>query len=240
MINKIIPNSIKVIIRQIQRERIDKKTGVKSQFAKQENLTLKKSFSEIISVSQPIHYNPLSGNKVENIKIAIKKIEPIVIQPNQVFSFWELVKKPSKKDGYKSGRNIIGDKLQEDIGGGLCQVSGILYHLALLSGMEIIERHNHTIDLYKEDERYTPIGTDATVVFGYKDIRFKNTSNQSISFSFDVNESKFSATLLAEKKLPEYKLRFVREEFKDYRTVKTYRINSDNEESYINLSRYKL
>ena len=106
--------------------------------------------------------------------------------------------------------------------------------------MEIIERHNHTIDLYKEDERYTPIGTDATVVFGYKDIRFKNTSNIPLAFSFEVDKSSFSAKLLAEKKLPEYKLRFVREEFNDYRTVKTYRINSDNEESYINLSRYKL
>ena len=151
-----------------------------------------------------------------------------------------MVKKPSKRDRYNFGRNIIGNKLQEDIGGGLCQVSGIIYHLALLSGMEIIERHNHTIDLYKEDERYTQIGTDATVVFGYKDIRFRNSAKSPISFSFDVNESEFSATILAEQQLPEYKLRFVREEFQDYRTVKTYRINSNNEESYINLSRYKL
>jgi len=240
MIINIIPNSIKVIIRQFQRERNDKKTGLKSQFANQENTSLKKTLTNLISVTQPIRFNPLSLNKVENIKIAIKKIEPIIIQPNQVFSFWELVKQPSKKEGYKTGRNIIGNKLMEDIGGGLCQVSGIIYHLALLSGLEIIERHNHTIDLYKEDERYTPIGTDATVVFGYKDIRFRNSTNSPLSFSFDVNESQFSAAILAEQQLPEYKLRFVREEFQDYRTVKTYRINSDNEESYINLSRYKL
>ena len=240
MVSRVIPNSIKVVIRQLQRRRSDKKSGIQSQFAKLENPSLKKSFSSIISVTQPIHFNPLSSNKVENIKIAIKKIEPIVIQPNQIFSFWELVKKPSKKDGYKSGRNIIGDKLQEDIGGGLCQVSGIIYHLALLSGMEIVERHNHTIDLYKEEERYTPIGTDATVVFGYKDVRFKNSTSSALSFSFEVGESQFSSILLADKKLPVFRLRFIREEFSDYRTVKTYRINSNNEESYINLSRYKL
>ena len=59
MINSIIPNSIKVIIRQFQRERKDKKIGIKSQFAKNQNTELKKSFAKIISVTQPIHYNPL-------------------------------------------------------------------------------------------------------------------------------------------------------------------------------------
>jgi len=72
MINNIIKSSIKVIIRQFQREKNDKKTGLKFKFAKHENTSLQKSFAKLISVDQTIHYNPLSANKIENIKIAIK------------------------------------------------------------------------------------------------------------------------------------------------------------------------
>ena len=249
MISRYIPYGVKLFIRQNQRRLRDKKTGAAKMFAKVKDNKLTAEFVKIVAIKQPIHYNPLAANKVENIKIAQKKIENILIHPNQIFSFWELVKKPSKKDGYKSGRNIIGDSLQEDIGGGLCQISGIIYHLALVGGLEIIERHNHTIDLYTEENRYTPIGTDATVVYGFKDIRFKNSTNVVLSFQFDINPNQFTATLLAKNKISLYTLRYERVDTEGIRDVKTFRSlrnnDSDNEynfasEEFVNLSRYKL
>jgi vancomycin resistance protein VanW len=177
---------------------------------------------------------------VFNIELAMKEIQQIVIQPNQIFSFWHIVGNPTKEKGYKTGRNIIGDRLKEDIGGGLCQVSGMIYHLALIAGMEIVERHNHTLDLYKEDGRYTPLGADATVVFGYKDIRFKNTSTAPIYFNFNVSETNFIGTIFSPENIPTYELNFERKEFEVYRTIETYRYNDNTAPVLINKSKYLL
>jgi vancomycin resistance protein VanW len=193
-----------------------------------------------LTLSQPIFYNPLSQNKIDNINIASKCIEPIIIKPNEMFSFWKLVGKPTPFRGFKTGRNILGDSLQEDIGGGLCQISGIIYHLALIAGLEIEERFCHTIDLYTEDNRYTPIGTDGTVVYGYKDIRFINNSKHNLQFKFKTEEDKFTAHLISDGQLFENKLEFNRQEHKGYRTVDTYRINSENKKQFINQSKYLL
>lgn len=236
MIRKLIPSGIKRKIRLIQRNYKDRKTGLKSEFAvKHENPPATKQL--ILSNEQPIFYNPLAANKVHNIELAITEIQKVIIEPNQVFSFWHILGEPTAAKGYKTGRNIIGDRLTEDIGGGLCQVSGMIYHLALMGGMEILERFNHTLDLYEEDKRYTPLGADATVVFGYKDLRFRNKSGTRIQLKFTVSQTSFIGSIYASTALPHYEIRFEREEFNTYRTIKTYRTRH-NEEEFINLSRY--
>lgn len=230
MIRKLIPSTIKKRIRLYQRSRNDNKLEYTNQFAsivKTDKTDLK---IEVCTLDQPIFFNPLSANKVENIRIAVNLIEKVIIHPGQIFSFWKLIGEPTEKSGYKTGRNIIGDRLQDDIGGGLCQVSGILYHLALLSGLEIIERHCHTLDLYEEDKRYTPLGADATVVYGYKDIRFRNNTAHPIKFIFDVTETKFTASLISDTKWDISEIEFIREDFKGYRTIKTVRINNSQRE----------
>lgn len=235
---RLIPYSVKVLIKQYLRNRADHKAGLSRLFAREGRI--KTNHSAQISLTQPIHVNPLSSNKVHNIKLAIQKIQPVVVNPGEVFSFWQCLGKPTASKGFLSGRNIIGNSLSEDIGGGLCQISGILYHLALLSGLEILERHNHTIDLYQEHERYTPIGTDATVVFAYKDFRFKNSLQQAVSFIFEVNETSFSASICSENQIFRHQLRFEREDDNNLRKVKTFRTDSSGKESCIHLSVYKL
>jgi vancomycin resistance protein VanW len=122
-------------------------------------------------LNQPIKKTSRSDNKIHNIQLAIKSLNGTYLAPQQAFSFWQLVGPATAKRGYKSGRNLIDGILKEDYGGGLCQLAGIIYHTALLAGIEILERHNHSIDIYEEHERYTPLGADATVVFGYKDLK---------------------------------------------------------------------
>jgi len=186
MIKKYIPKKAKLRLKVFLRKWKDNFNGTAKRFAV-EKRTIPHTYT--LEFEQPIHYNPLAQNKIENIKLAAAQIEPIIINQNDIFSFWELVGNPTKESGYKTGRNIIGDHLQEDIGGGLCQISGIIYHLALSAGLKIDERFCHTIDLYEEDKRYTPIGTDATVVYGYKDVRFVNNKKQSFKFSFETHQA---------------------------------------------------
>ncbi len=42
----------------------------------------------------------LQINKVKNLQIALEKINGILIQPGEIFSFWELVREPTAQKGY--------------------------------------------------------------------------------------------------------------------------------------------
>ncbi len=83
-------------------------------------------------------------------------------------------------------RNLVNGKIQFTYGGGICQVAGILYHLALMAGLDILERHSHSLDIYTEVERFTPLGADATVVYGYKDLRIRNNTGHPICFEIYI------------------------------------------------------
>ncbi len=148
-----------------------------------------------VSLTQTIMPGPFFDNKVHNFQVAIESIHKIIVYPGQVFSFWKTVKRPTEHNGYKKGRNIVAGMVAEEYGGGLCQVSSILYHLALLAGLEVVERHNHSVDIYEEHERFTPIGADATVVYGYKDLRIRNNHHEPLRFSLDINGGKLCCSL---------------------------------------------
>jgi vancomycin resistance protein VanW len=133
-----------------------------------------------------------------------------VLEPNAIFSFWHLVGNPSEKNGYKKGRNILNGKLSEAIGGGLCQLSGILHHVALFAGLQILERHAHTLDLYKDEERFTPLGTDATIVYGYKDLRFRQTLPFPIFFQFQIKNDALICELWAKERIFVQEIEFIK------------------------------
>jgi vancomycin resistance protein YoaR len=57
------------------------------------------------------------------------------------------------------------------IGGGICQLTNALSRVAHRSGMEIVERHSHTVHppgFFIDDQ------TDATVFWNYVDFRFRS------------------------------------------------------------------
>lgn len=177
-------------------------------FAKKSSLEL--SFKNWISTRQEIKNGLFFENKIHNITIASHKIGNIIIQPNQYFSFWKIVGEPNEKNNFKKGRNIVNEKISEEIGGGLCQLSSIIYFTALKTNLEITERYNHSLDIYKEEERFTPLGADATVVYGYKDLRIKNTYSFPIQFSFTFEENYIYCHLLSTEKIDENQIDFIR------------------------------
>jgi vancomycin resistance protein VanW len=133
-------------------------------------------------VSQPILRSEGVEAKLHNIRLALETMNSVVLPSGGIFSFWRLVGRPSAQRGFRAGRSLLGGRLTLDCGGGLCQLSGIIYHTALLAGLRILERHSHSVDLYKDEARYTPLGADATVAFGFKDLRFENTLSAPVSF----------------------------------------------------------
>lgn len=117
----------------------------------------------------------LVHSKVENMKKAATAIDGLVLRPGEIFSFWNHIGRPSAKAGFLSGPTFESGAIRSSVGGGLCQISGLLFNLALEAGLEILERHSHTLDAYGEN-RYLPLGRDATVAWLSKDLAFRNST----------------------------------------------------------------
>ncbi len=207
-LKNLIPASLRLSYKVWQRKRADKQSGLLEKLAQQK--TQQTSFTHTHKLQQPIRKSYLYENKVHNIRVAAAQINQVIIKPHEVFSFWNILGAPTKENNYKVGRNIINGKLVEDVGGGLCQVSGILYYLSLQCGLTILERHNHSKDIYTEEERFTPLGSDATIVFGYKDLRIQNPFSFSIQFQFIVEDDSVELILKSEHPIERHSIEFIR------------------------------
>ena len=227
-IKKHIPQNVKTFLTQRLRVYRDWRSGDVDRFANVNPNVSSNDYTHKLEIAQPIYGTDGSLNKIDNIRLAKGLIEQVEIKPGQIFSFYHTIGQPLKNNGYKKGRNIIKGELTEDYGGGLCQLAGLIFHLAISSGLEIAERHNHTVDLYAETERYTPLGADATVVFGYKDLRIVNNLDHTIRFSFDVEEDRITGYVNGQKEIIPMKVEFERiGELNGSRVVKTKTTSPD-------------
>lgn len=114
----------------------------------------------------------LTAGKIENLRIAAKRLNGLEIPANEVFSFWKHIGNPNSRQGFVIGREIREGCLVPTVAGGLCQLSNALYDAALKAHFEIIERHRHSTVIkgsLAEQDR------DATVKWNYLDLRFKSS-----------------------------------------------------------------
>ena len=129
---------------------------------------------EMLEIVQEIKPTAYLEGKLANIRLSAVLLDGVIVAPGEILSFWALVGRPSVAAGFAVGRSIRGGAVEGEVGGGLCQVSGITYEAGLRAGLVILERHPHSRDLYDEDSRFTPLGLDATLVWPYKDLRLLN------------------------------------------------------------------
>ena len=136
--------------------------------------------------TQTIHDTATAEAKRHNLRIAAESLHRTVVRPGEVFSFARVVGPPIAPRGYREGRTLVGGEVAASSGGGLCQLSGLLYLAALECGLEILERHPHSLDIYTDATRFAPLGADATVVYGHRDLRLRNTLDAPIAFRCTV------------------------------------------------------
>jgi vancomycin resistance protein VanW len=174
---------------------------------------IKDHFLPQIIEKQEIKRGELFDNKLSNIRLTASKISGIVIRRGAIFSFWHMVGNPSEGNGFQKSRIIKNGMVDFETGGGICQVSGLVYLAALKAGLKILERHNHSVDIYEEHERVSPLGADATVVYGSKDFQFMNNSDGDIQLTINVlKDDDITLTLLSSHKIEEKVLHFDRHE----------------------------
>ncbi len=111
-----------------------------------------------------------SPARVRNIEVAAEKFEGVVIPPNGVFSFNEMVEDVTAANGFEDSLIIWGDRTAVGVGGGVCQVSTTVFRAAYEAGLPIVERYNHgyVVSWYGEP------GLDATIYTPSVDFKFRN------------------------------------------------------------------
>ncbi|MES3020416.1 MAG: VanW family protein [Pseudomonadota bacterium] len=172
-----------------------------------------------VELVQPVRPGALLENKLRNLARGASAIDLSIVAPGQVWSFWRYVSEPNARNGYVHGRNLVNGQLTRQFGGGLCQLSSMLYHLGLLAGLRMDERHPHSIDIYQEHERFTPLGADATVVWGFKDLRMVNPHAIDIVFRCRLEGHSLKGYVYAKGLLPKIELNFAREQLEPGRVL---------------------
>lgn len=128
----------------------------------------------------------LQENKITNLKLAASKLDRVLIKPGQVFSFWKLLSKPTRDKGYVEGMILRDGKFAAGIGGGLCQMSNLIYWMSLHTPLTVIERWRHGYDVFPDASRKQPFGSGATCAYPYIDLQIKNDTNREFQLRLEV------------------------------------------------------
>lgn len=132
-------------------------------------------------LSEGVSYFPgSSANRLTNVRVGAKRYNGVLLKPGQVFSFGELLGKVGPEQGYKEGRVILEGRTESQYGGGLCQVSSTAFRAALLAGLPILERYNHSFAVDYYTQPYGVPGVDATIYYPSVDFKFKNDTKNYI------------------------------------------------------------
>lgn len=169
-----------------------------------------------------------SPEELENIKLAASIISGSVVMPGEVFSQNAIAGPYTEEKGYKEGEMFLGGKIVLDFGGGVCNVSTTLYNTSIASDLEIVERHNHSMPV-----PYVPYGQDAAVAYGYKDFKFKNTTDDPILIWAELIGNRLYIGFYGTEVGP--KVTWEHETIREVKTTTKYRINPNLNEGEENI-----
>jgi len=122
-----------------------------------------------------LSYLGSTSERIENIKLGVARINGTIVKPGEEFSFNKTMGPVLSSDGFQEAKSFLNGEVVLGIGGGICQVSTILFESLVNSGLPITERHNHTFSV-----SYYTTGLDATVSQSGPDLKFVNDTGYDI------------------------------------------------------------
>ncbi|WP_052339823.1 VanW family protein [Gorillibacterium massiliense] len=151
-----------------------------------------------LGASDPV----LQDNKVVNLGIAVSKVNGVIIEPGETFSFWRLIGKPTGKAGYLDGLLLSHGEVKSGVGGGLCQLANLFYWMTLHTPLTVVERHHHSFDPFPDDRRVLPFGSGASVFYNYIDLRFHNPTPHRFHFRVWLTDQHLKGEVTCDSDLP--------------------------------------
>ncbi|OGL98272.1 hypothetical protein A2304_00275 [Candidatus Uhrbacteria bacterium RIFOXYB2_FULL_57_15] len=135
-------------------------------------------------------YRGSPSNRIKNIKNGVRLLNGLLIAPDETFSLLGALKPFDTENGYLSELVIKGDKIEPEIGGGLCQIGTTTFRAVMNSGLQITKRSNHSlvVSYYNDPSNGNP-GTDATIYDPAPDFQFTNDTGHYILFQAEMDEA---------------------------------------------------
>ena len=149
-------------------------------------------------------FNANDYNRSENIRLASKKINGILLMPGDIYSMNKAVGPRTSKNGYKDAKIILNNQYVDGIGGGVCQLTTTLYNAVLKSKLEVIERQHHSIPSI-----YVGPGQDATIADNSIDFKFQNNKEHPILISAEATSGIIRIRIIGEKDNNTYTVKLV-------------------------------
>ena len=137
----------------------------------------------------------LQENKIINLKLAVPRVYGILIRPGEVFSYWRLIGRPSRARGYAEGMVLHNGGFHPGTGGGLCQLSNMIFWMAAHSPLTVVERHRHGYDVFPDSNRTQPFGSGATCYYPHGDLMLRNDTDQTYQILVRVGKEDLEGEL---------------------------------------------
>lgn len=128
-------------------------------------------------------------NKITNLKLALKRLDGLTIKPGDIFSYWKMIGRPTKAKGYLPGMVLHMGSFKAGLGGGLCQLSNLIYWMTLHTPLTVTERWRHSYDVFPDVSRTQPFGSGATCSYPNIDLQIKNETNQTFQLKLFLTET---------------------------------------------------
>lgn len=139
-------------------------------------------------------YNPAEVGRTRNVVLASDKINNVVLNKGEVFSYNGLVGERTAERGFAGAKVYAGGEVVDGLGGGICQVSSTLYNAVLYADLEVVSRTNHSLPV-----AYVPLGRDATVSYGIIDFKFTNQYDNPVKISTAVGGGTLTVSVWGKK-----------------------------------------
>ena len=139
----------------------------------------------------------LQRNKVVNLRLAVEKLDGVLLRPGETLSYWRLIGKPSARRGYLPGMVLFLGRIGSDVGGGLCQLSNLIFWMTLHTDLTVVERYRHSHDVFPDAHRSQPFGTGATCAYPHRDLMLRNGTQETYQLRLRVGEKNLEGEWLA-------------------------------------------
>lgn len=145
------------------------------------NMIGTEAFPDLLSTFST-KYAASNRNRTTNLILAANKINGTVLMPGETFSYNKVVGARTIAAGYKEAPIYVQGRVEDGLGGGICQITSTLYNAVIYANLEITQRTNHQFV-----PSYVTASRDATVVYGALDFQFKNNRNYPIKLVCSVS-----------------------------------------------------
>ena len=130
----------------------------------------------------------MQENKITNLKLAAARLDGVLLRPGETFSYWKLIGNPCRRRGYVEGMVLINGTVRAGVGGGLCQMSNLIFWMALHTPLTVVERHRHVYDVFPDANRTQPFGSGATCFYPHGDLVLRNDTQDTYQLIVTVGE----------------------------------------------------